>query len=244
MRIDYLSRKSSKHSEIKNIIFIKITNPPRRNDLKTLLNSLLSCSLAVVLLGFSGCQDTKKKPTTASEKKVVAKKNTKKTAHSKKNETKVAALYNNLDQSFSETNFRDEADKLSFIDDQPVEIFDPNPFDTTEEAEKISALSIADQQALEEEVNSLVALWQSEDAGNGQVSVDFKSLFLDEETQKPSAQEPVHVDQKVAHNEDEETARSIETNELRSIEQIANLEQEEIEEIEGELRSASTNLMA
>ncbi len=212
--------------------------------MKTLLNSLLSCSLAVVLIGFSGCQDTKKKPTTACEKKISAKKSTKKTTHSKKNGTKVAGLYNNFDQSFSETNFGDEADKLSFIDDQPVELFDPKSFDSTDEAEKISSLSVADQQALEDEVNSLVALWQSEDAGNGQVSVDFKSLFLDEETQKPLAQESVHADQKVAQSDVDETTRNIETEELRSVEQIANLEQEQIEEVEGEIRSASTNLMA
>jgi hypothetical protein len=69
-------------------------------------------------------------------------------------------------------------------------------------------------------------------------------LFLDEETQKPLAQESVHADQKVAQSDVDETTRNIETEELRSVEQIANLEQEQIEEVEGEIRSASTNLMA
>ncbi|MBM3894223.1 hypothetical protein FJ366_01345 [Candidatus Dependentiae bacterium] len=215
--------------------------------MKTLLKSLLSCSLTVVLLGFSGCTDTKKKSNTNSPKKVTTKKTVKKSVKTDKNDTKVASLYNNADRSFSDSSLEDEGNRLSFIDDQPIELFDQKSFDPSEEDEKLSALSPADQQALEAEVNSLVALWQSEDAeNNNQVSVDFKSLFLDDEITKSPAPEQIHTEQKVAENDASETTKSFETEELETLQYLANLEQEEGEEIEASNPTPSTesNLLA
>ena len=174
--------------------------------MKKLLTSLLSCSLVFVLLGFSGCNDTTSKKAVSSPSKVDSKKTkapkTTKCAKPKAT-TKTASLYNDSANSFSD----DEYEKLSFIDEQ--EDFNPELFDE-ESTEKVSSLSLAEQEALEEEVTKLVALWRAEEeAQPSDLSVNFKSLYLDEEPIKGIV-DPEISTHKVAELESETKAPELE----------------------------------
>jgi len=205
--------------------------------MKKLLTSLLSCSLVFVLLGFSGCNDTTSKKAISAPSKVDTKKTkgakTAKYAKPKKT-TKTAALYNDYSSSFSD----DDYEKLSFIDEQ--DDFDPELFDK-DGAEKVSSLSIAEQEALEDEVTKLVALWRAEEeAQPSDLSVNFKSLYLDDEpikgivdpeisthkvaeleseTKAPELEEVTHTVVASLNNELLDDTKSIEPDEVKSPEQ-------------------------
>jgi hypothetical protein len=174
--------------------------------MKKLLTSLLSCSLVFALLGFSGCSDTSSKKVKSEQSKKMTQKSKapKAVKCSKSKETrKTASLYNDSESSFPD----DEYEKLSFIDEQ--EDFVPELFDE-DSTEKVSQLSITEKEDLEREVTKLVALWRAEEeAKPSDLSVNFKSLYLDEEPIKGIV-DPAIGSNKVAELETETKAPALE----------------------------------
>lgn len=137
------------------------------------LAALLSCSL-LFLLGFSGCCDTsckKKSPAPASAKA--------KTKTLSKKTTKVAALYNQLEDTTTPLpEISNEAfDRLTYFDEQKI-----SDFDVTQIAYDTNPLNVFDEdnkKELSEDIEKLVTLWKAQDDETKTFEVDFTALYLD-----------------------------------------------------------------
>ena len=157
--------------------------------MKKLLSALLSCSLTILLLGFSGCCDTKCKKSAPA---VACKAKDKKCAVKKQKGTqeKVASLYNPVEEN---ADFEQFAYLNERIDD----------FDTSTEAANdiIDGLNPEEQAELNNEIEHLVSLWKTDE--ENPVTVDFKTLYLD--TNKPSIATPDEENKALlAHADDAE----------------------------------------
>lgn len=161
--------------------------------MKTLLNALLSCSAAFLLVGCSSCG---KQANSGAPKKVVAQKTQKCQKKGQKKSapaatTKVA--YNAVPSD--ELPSDDELNHLAFLNENfLVEDYDTH-LDAANNA--VESLSPEEKDALNEEINHLVSLWKTDESD---LRVDFKTLYLDSNTPviDTTEQKPEHT---VAENE-------------------------------------------